>query len=81
MVPAEYMVCLATFGAIQACGVEEGMAAGLVLAALSFTITYAQASKAVFMLCFGRLRFCFSVSPIPPYASRYLPFLIFVCFQ
>lgn len=55
---AEYMVCLATFGAIQTFGVEKGMAAGLVLAALSFTITYAQASKAVFMICFGRLRFC-----------------------
>lgn len=44
MMPAEYAICLATFAAIQAWGVEEGMVAGLVLAALSFTITYAQAS-------------------------------------
>ena len=45
MMPAEYAVCLATFATIQAWGVEEGMAAGLVLAALSFTIAYAQASQ------------------------------------
>ena len=43
MMPAEYAVCLATFATIQAWGVEEGMVAGLVLAALSFTVTYAQA--------------------------------------
>ncbi|CAM9197690.1 unnamed protein product, partial [Ectocarpus sp. 4 AP-2014] len=42
MMPAEYLVCLATFCSIQAWGVEKGMVAGLVLAALSFTITYAQ---------------------------------------
>lgn len=42
MMNAEYMVCLATFASIQAWGVEKGMLAGLVLAALSFTITYAQ---------------------------------------
>ena len=47
MMRAEYIVCLGTFVAIQACGVEEGMAAGLVLAALSFTITYAQASSLI----------------------------------
>lgn len=58
---AEYLVCLATFVAILAFGVEKGMVTGLVLAALSFTITYAQASKTAFMLCFGRLRYCFSV--------------------
>ena len=45
MMPAEYAVCLATFATIQAWGVEEGMAAGLVLAALSFIIAYAQASQ------------------------------------
>ena len=39
------MVCLATFVAIQAWGVEKGMMAGLVLAALSFTISYAQARR------------------------------------
>lgn len=42
MMNAEYLVCLATFALIQAWGVEEGMLAGLVLAALSFTVTYAQ---------------------------------------
>ncbi|CAM9630193.1 unnamed protein product, partial [Ectocarpus sp. 8 AP-2014] len=42
MMPAEYLVCLATFCSIQAWGVEKGMVAGLVLAALSFTVTYAQ---------------------------------------
>ncbi|CAM9527246.1 unnamed protein product [Scytosiphon promiscuus] len=42
MMPAEYLVCLATFASIQAWGVEKGMLAGLVLAALNFTITYAQ---------------------------------------
>lgn len=42
MMAAEYVVCLATFVLIQAWGVEEGMLAGLVLAALSFTVTYAQ---------------------------------------
>ncbi|CBN77829.1 conserved unknown protein [Ectocarpus siliculosus] len=42
MMPAEYLVCLATFSSIQAWGVEKGMVAGLVLAALSFTVTYAQ---------------------------------------
>lgn len=42
MMPAEYLVCLATFASIQAWGVEKGMLAGLVLAALSFTVTYAQ---------------------------------------
>lgn len=43
MMPAEYAVCLATFATIQAWGVEGGMVAGLVLAAVSFTVTYAQA--------------------------------------
>lgn len=58
MMTAEYLVCLATFGAILAYGVEKGMVMGLVLSALSFTIAYAQASKAVFMMCFGRLCCC-----------------------
>ena len=44
MMAAEYLVCLATFASIQAWGVEKGMLAGLVLAAVSFTVTYAQAS-------------------------------------
>lgn len=47
MMPAEYLVCLATFVAIQVWGVEKGMLAGLILAALSFTVTYAQASIAI----------------------------------
>ncbi|CAM9163715.1 unnamed protein product [Ectocarpus sp. 6 AP-2014] len=42
MMPAEYLVCLATYGSIQAWGVEKGLVVGLVLAALGFTVTYAQ---------------------------------------
>lgn len=47
MMNAEYLVCLATFASIQAWGVEKGMLAGLVLAALSFTITYAQVREEI----------------------------------
>lgn len=55
MMAAEYLVCLSTFAAIQALGVEAGLLAGLVLAALSFTVTYAQARQTEggsFAVCF-----------------------------
>lgn len=42
MALAEYTVCVATFVCILSWGVEKGMVAGLVLAALSFTVSYAQ---------------------------------------
>lgn len=45
MMAAEYMICLATFAAIQVSGVEKGMLTGLILAALNFTMTYAQVNQ------------------------------------
>lgn len=42
MLGAEYLVCLGTFLAIHATGIEVGMVVGVLLAMVCFVVNYAQ---------------------------------------
>ena len=42
MLGAEYLVCLGTFLAIHATGIEVGMVVGVLLAMVCFVVAYAQ---------------------------------------
>ena len=42
MMMSEYLVCLATFASIQVMGIQMGMLIGVLLATISFVVTYAK---------------------------------------